>query len=269
MKRYKRLITSRENPDFKGWKKLVRSSRERRQAGLVLLEGIHLVEAWRMAYGLPKTVLVSDKGDANREIATWLATWETDALEQTRLPDALFSELADTETPTGILAFACLPEQRALPDTEQDSLLLDGVQDPGNMGAILRTAVAAGIHQALLSADCVDAWSPKVLRAGQGAHFQLNIHEGIGLPDFLERFQGDTLVATPEGGESLYAAQWRHPVAWVFGSEGQGVRPRTVAAARKHLHIPMPGAMESLNVGAAAAVCLFEMARRKLQDIAG
>jgi TrmH family RNA methyltransferase len=84
------------------------------------------------------------------------------------------------------------------------------------------------------------------------------------LPAFLAEFQGDSLATALEGAESLYTATWRHPVAWVLGSEGQGVRPQVLAAARRHIRIPMSDAVESLNVGAAAAICLFEMARRRL-----
>ncbi|MDR3324174.1 MAG: RNA methyltransferase [Zoogloeaceae bacterium] len=255
-------IISRDNPHFKAWKKLAQSGRARRQAGEVLLEGLHLVTAWQVACGLPSCILVSDKGRQNPEIADWLAGLGEHAPEPTQLSEALFAELADTETPGGLLAFAPRPAQATPPAPDQDSLLLDGVQDPGNLGAILRTAAAAGVSQALLSADCADAWSLKVLRAGQGAHFQMRIHEGVDLPDFLAAFAGESLATALKEGQSLYAAAWRHPVAWVFGSEGQGVRPPVLAAAQKRIRIPMPGKLESLNVATAAAVCLFEMVRR-------
>jgi TrmH family RNA methyltransferase len=266
MENFKRIITSRENPDFKRWKKLAQSARARRKAGLMLLEGAHLVEAWREAGGVLRVVLASDKASACKDLpqARFLSE---DPAERVCLSDTLFAELAQTETPSGILAFATRPAPLALPLPTRDSLLLDGIQDPGNLGALLRTAAAAGIYQALLGVGCVDAWSPKVLRAGQGAHFQIRVHEDVDLPLFLADFQGDSLATTlaDEDAESLYMAQWRHPVAWVLGSEGQGVRPQVLAAARKRIHVPMPGAVESLNVGAAAAACLFEMVRRRLE----
>jgi TrmH family RNA methyltransferase len=255
-----RTIASRENPDFRAWKKLLHSARERRKAGLVVLEGAHLIRDWCALHGLPQCVLVSDKGMSNAAIRACLA--ELCPSGPVRLSDARFAELAATETPAGIIALVRLP-RFGLPAPDRDSLLLDGIQDPGNLGTILRTAAAAGVGQALLSADCADVWSPKTLRAGQGAQSCLEIHEGVDLAEFLTRFQGDRLAtALTEEAESLYATQWHHPVAWVFGSEGGGVRPEILAAAQRQVRIPMPGRMESLNVGAAAAICLFEMARR-------
>ncbi|MDR3351469.1 MAG: RNA methyltransferase [Zoogloeaceae bacterium] len=257
-----RTILSRENPDFRHWKKLLHSARERRKAGLLVLEGVHLVRDWHTAYGAPESVLVSDRGMENAEIRACLAESCVGA-KMVRLAEARFAELATTATPAGILALAPLPTRGSSPAPDRDSLLLDGIQDPGNLGTLLRTAAAAGIGQVLLSADCADVWSPKTLRAGQGAHFCLDIHAGADLVAFLRNFQGEGLAtALTERAESLYAIQWRHPVAWVFGAEGQGVRPEILTAARKQVRIPMPGRMESLNVSAAAAICLFEMTRR-------
>ncbi|MDR2165694.1 MAG: RNA methyltransferase [Zoogloeaceae bacterium] len=259
VRREKRIV-SRENPDFRAWKKLRDSSRARRKQGRLLLEGIHLVMAWQAAWGMPEVILVSESGRARPEIRVWIA--QTGA-RVTELADSLFRELSATETPGGILAVVTLPVPASPPAANRDSLLLDGVQDPGNLGTLLRSAAAAGVGQVLLSTDCAEAWSPKALRAGQGAHFTLRVHEDVDLPCFLAAFQGDTLAATLEDAVSLHAATWRHPVAWVMGAEGQGARPETLAACRQRVYIPMPGAVESLNVGAAAAVCLFEMVRRR------
>jgi TrmH family RNA methyltransferase len=157
-----------------------------------------------------------------------------------------------------------MPTAIAAVDGKKDAILLDGVQDPGNVGTLLRTAAAAGIKQALLSPGCASAWSPKVLRAGQGAHFALAIHEDVDLAAFMANYSGTTAVTCLDGATSLYEAKWQGSLAWIFGAEGQGVRPDLIAAALLRIRIPMPGAVESLNVGAAAAVCLFEMVRRRL-----
>ena len=255
-----RRITSRDNPDFRRWKKLAQSSRARRRSDHFLLEGVHLISAWQASFGAPEILLASETGMSNPEIRAWLDQAGGPIVE---LPDALFRELADTETPSGLLAVAARPLPASSPAVDCDSLLLDGIQDPGNLGVLLRSAAAAGIRQILFSADCAAAWSPKALRAGQGAHFVTTLHEDVDLPLFLSAFQGDTLATALEGAVSLYAATWRHPVAWVMGSEGQGIRPNVLAACRQRLCIPMIGAVESLNVGAAAAVCLFEMVRRR------
>jgi TrmH family RNA methyltransferase len=131
----------------------------------------------------------------------------------------------------------------------------------------LRSAAAAGFRQAVLSADCAQPWAPRTLRAGQGAHFLLEIHEAQHLPDFLGAYRGSTLVTALDGACDLYdealTATLRGPLAWVFGAEGRGVRAEVQAAAQQQVRIPMSGATESLNVAAAAAVCLFETLRRR------
>jgi TrmH family RNA methyltransferase len=259
-----KIIRSRDNPAFKAWKKLAESGRERKKRRQTLLEGAHLVESWHAAYGMPACLLASEKGLAREEIAGWLAAGERRGVECAMLTNALFAELADTETPNGLLAVVHLPLVSAVPAVDEDSLLLDGVQDPGNLGSLLRTAAAAGFAQILLSADCASPWSPKTLRAGQGAQFQLRLHENADLPAFLSVFQGASLATALDEAESLYDIDFgKASLAWVFGAEGRGVRPNVLAAAQKRVRIPMPGAktVESLNVGHAAAICLFETLR--------
>ncbi len=252
-------IHSRDNAFYKGLKKLAESARERKKRGLTLLDGLHLVEAWEKQYGALETLIVSHSARRNREILAWLGTRPV-----TLVSDALLRELGLVETPSGIVAVAPIPQPALQPDPASDALLLDGVQDPGNLGTLLRTAAAAGVRQVLLSPDCAAPWSPKVLRAGQGAHFLLAIHESVDLPDFVRNYRGSTLATCLEGAQSLYETHWRAPAAWIFGAEGQGVRPELIAAAQYRVCIPMPGGVESLNVGVAAAVCLFEQVRRRL-----
>lgn len=254
-----RPISSRDNPLFKQLKRLSQCGRERRKTGTTLLDGAHLIRAYEQVLGQVDLLIVEEGQCTQTEIARLLAGRN----EVVLMPQALFRELAAVETPTGILARITIPD--ALPvDSSVDSLILDGVQDPGNAGTLLRTAAAAGFRQVLLSPDCAAAWSPKVLRAGQGAHFLLSIHEEPDLPGFLNRFQGSTAVTHLDATESLFETAWRNPVAWIFGNEGQGVRPSVAAAAQLRVKIPMPGAVESLNVTAAAAICLFETVRRRL-----
>jgi TrmH family RNA methyltransferase len=173
-------------------------------------------------------------------------------------------DLGLVDTPSGLLAVVPLPGQVAEPSLDIDTVLLDGVQDPGNVGTLLRTAAAAGVRQVLLSPGCAAAWSPKVLRAGQGAHFVLDIVEEADLISFVRDYQGMVAVTCLDEATSLYAASWQGALAWAFGAEGQGVRRELLEAADLRIKIPMPGAVESLNVGAAAAVCLFEALRRRL-----
>lgn len=254
-----KLIQSRDNAFYKQLKKLAESGRERRKTGRTLLDGVHLVEAFEQACGPVDTLIVAESALAKREIAACLAGRDCVVLS-----DALLRDLGLVDTPSGLLAVAPTPQQTAAVDLDHDAILLDGIQDPGNVGTLLRTAAAVGIRQALLAPGCAAAWSPKVLRAGQGAHFALNIHEDADLATFIANYRGTSAVTCLDGASDLYAAQWNGPLAWVFGAEGQGVRRELIDAAGLKIRIPMPGAVESLNVAAAAAVCLFEMLRRRL-----
>lgn len=254
-----RHIQSRDNALFKELKRLAQSGRERKKTGLTLLDGIHLIEAYESSVGSVETLVVNEEGLTRTEIQDFLVN-----REYVLLPDSLFRDAGVVEHPSGIMAVAGFPGPGGKPDMATDTLVLDGLQDPGNVGTLLRTAAAAGFRQVLLSADCAAPWSPKVLRAGQGAHFVLDIFEDADLPGFLSDYAGTAAVTCLEGAQSLYEARWEGPVAWVFGSEGQGVRPEVLAAAGLKIKIPMPGRVESLNVGAAAAVCLFETVRRRL-----
>ena len=255
-----KFISSRDNPYFKFLKKLAHSSRERRKAGVMLLDGLHLLEACPQL----EEVFVAASAADKPEIAAWLAGHQN--IKTLSLSDALFNELAAVDTPSGIMALAPLP-QPGVPRNDVDSIVLDGVQDPGNLGSILRSAAAAGCRQAILSADCAQAWSPRALRAGQGAHFLLEIHEGQALPGFLASYQGGTVTTALDTDNDLFLTALPSPLAWVFGAEGQGVSVEVAAAASLKVRIPMPGGSESLNVAAAAAICLFEaVRRRRLED---
>lgn len=251
-------IRSRDNPFFKKLKRLAESGRERRKTGCTLLDGVHLVQAYEAVHGPVEQLVVGESALAGGEIAAFVAV-----RSYLVLADSLLRDLGLVETPSGLLALAAMPAATAAVDLESDAILLDAVQDPGNVGAILRTAAAAGVGQALLGPGCAAAWSPKVLRAGQGAHFALVIHEDADLPAFMSAYRRTTAVTCLADATSLYDVVWEGPLAWVFGAEGQGVRPELIAAARLRIRIPMPGAVESLNVGAAAAVCLFEAVRRR------
>jgi TrmH family RNA methyltransferase len=254
-----KLIQSRDNAFFKQLKRLAESGRERRKSGQTVLDGVHLVEAYENAYGPLATLIISELALAGGEIADYVA-----GREVVVLADTLMRDLGLVDTPSGLLAVAPMPKANATVDLEKEAILLDGVQDPGNVGTLLRTAAAAGIGQALLSPGCAAAWSPKVLRAGQGAHFALAVHEEVDLAAFVADYHGTTAVTCLDGATSLYEAQWSGPLAWAFGAEGLGVRRELIEAAGLRIKIPMPGAVESLNVGAAAAVCLFEALRRRL-----
>ena len=252
------LLTSPHNPFFRELIGLRDSSRARRDAGRYMMEGVHLGQALCEAGGRPcYWVLVEDYA-AHAEIAALVARYPA---PEVLVSAGLMAKLSDLKTPTGIVAVCDLPRTGAA--AVPFEMWLDGIQDPGNVGTLLRTAAAAGVGRVRLSADCADAWSPRVLRAGMGAHFVLDIEVGADLLHAAEHFSGEILATALADSTSLFEARWQLPLALVLGSEGAGVSPALLARASQRIRIPMPGAVESLNVAAAAAICLFEVVRRR------
>lgn len=256
-----RVLTSRDNPWIKHVHGLATSARERRKHGETLLDGAHLIAAALQRQWPLKAVVVAEHARDEPEIAALLAALPAE-LALTQVPDALFAHLSPVETPSGILALIDVPPPPPLA-LAGAVVALDGVQDPGNLGTILRTAAAAGVREVLLGEGCAQAWSPRVLRAAMGAHFVLAFAERVDLGAALADYRGRVLATgLTEGARALYDLDLRGPVAWLFGAEGQGVSAALMARADCVVTIPMAGAVESLNVGAAAAVCLFEQARQ-------
>ncbi|MCL2644226.1 MAG: RNA methyltransferase [Betaproteobacteria bacterium] len=257
-------LSSRDNPRIKLFASLASMPRERRKCGQALLDGTHLIGCALDAGVDLLDVCVSESGCDNPEILALLDRLPAGG-GLLCVPDALFAYLSPVETPTGIIARISLAPPDSQEEVEHETIIvLDGIQDPGNLGSILRTAVAAGIRLAWLTPGCAQAWSPKALRAGMGAHFCLRIHERVDVLAGLTSYQGK-VVAAGVGEESrmFFDADLIGPVAWLFGAEGQGISPALLARADEILRIPMMEGIESLNVGAAVAVCLFEQMRQR------
>jgi RNA methyltransferase, TrmH family len=253
-----REITSEENPRFRALLKLSLSSRERRKTGLTLLDGVHLVESYLEHVGAPETLIASRSGVADPEIQSLL---ERAGGERIVLADGLFRALSSVATPTGVLALVRPPAAPTLPAAPGPCIMLEAVQDPGNLGSILRSAAASGLSEVYVSGGSAHAWSPRVLRAGMGAHFLLRIHEGVHLGRVVERCPGPVLALALRG-KPLYEVDLTGSVALLFGSEGAGLSAELAQAADATVTIPMPGKTESLNIAAAIAVCLFERVRQ-------
>ena len=254
-------IRSKDNPQVKALIKLAGSSRERRRTGTTFLEGERLVRAYQESGGVPETILASESAFARPEIRTFLE--DSPARGRLVLADALLERISQLVSAAGVAAVVRTPHAGPVPPTLSSCLLLENIQDPGNLGSILRTAVAAGIPHVFLSRGSVFAWSPKVIRAGMGAHFSLAIFEEIDLGAIARAFSGRIIATEPKAGSSLYELDLEGPVAWLFGNEGAGLSPQSRGLATDHVHIPMPGPAESLNVAAAAAICLFEQIRQQ------
>ena len=251
-------ITSADNPQFKALLKLVHSSRERRLAGCSLLDGVHLLQAYRLRLGEPEQIIVSRAGADDPEIQALLQN----AAHVLLLSDNLFKQLSSVATPTGVIAVIKTPRSAALPAALETCVMLEDVQDPGNLGSILRSCAAAGVKQIFLSKQSVNAWSPRVLRAAMGAHFSLDIYERIDLIALARAYPGRVLVTQLTAAPSVFNRDLTGMVAMVFGNEGAGVSDALSQCAHGAMAIPMHASTESLNVAAAAAVCLFERVRQ-------
>jgi TrmH family RNA methyltransferase len=267
------FISSRDNPLFKELRALQatgsKGQKARLSSGRVLLEGIHIVQAWASDPALA-VLITSDVGIANHEIDI-LVRQHCAACPDTRvihLDAGLWGELSELANAPQIAGLLSLPESvtQTKPSNQDaltgDVLVLDRIQDAGNVGAILRTAAAAGVVDVVAISGCAHLWSSKVLRAGMGAHRSLRLHEGWSTEQAIERIAAPLFLASAHGETSLYALdqQLRQPVAWVFGSEGQGISHGFLMHG-KAISIPMHSKVESLNVATAAAVCLFETVR--------
>ena len=185
-------------------------------------------------------------------------------LDGVHLVQAAIAHGVSLDTPAGILAVIKLPTEMTVKPVTSSCVVLEAVQDAGNLGTILRTAAAAGIETVFLSEGCAQAWSPRVLRAAMGAHFLLSVYEKVNIAELLADYQGVSVATSLDGARNLYEMNLRQPIAWLFGSEGQGLSDSTMALAQQKIMIPMAKGVESLNVAAAAAVCLFEERRQKL-----
>ncbi len=255
-------ISSRDNPFFKSLHKLSSSGRERRETGQTLLDGAHLLNAYLDTGNKPLHLLINEQALQDAEIAALLETCTSVPI--TQFDNALFAQLSELKTPNGLLALIAIPQARVEVAHSQFALLLEDIQDPGNLGSILRSAAAAGCDAVFLSQACADVWSPKVLRAGMGGHFVLSLHESADLLQVAADFTGKILAATLQADQSLYDTNLRGKLAFAIGNEGAGLSPALLDAAHQQFSIPMPGRVESLNAAAAAAVCLFETARQRL-----
>ena len=259
-------IASRQNTLVKELKRLADNKRARHEAALVLSEGEHLLRTLLDAGGQPTVVVLAERVSSDGALLSLLERCPHARL--VLLDDAVFDQIAPTDSPAGVLGLSPLPAPTAPVDTAADTLVLEAVQDPGNVGSLIRTAVAAGVRQIVLSPGCADVWSPRCLRAAQGAQWLAQIYADQALATLFQAYTGDVAATILAGGQSLYTHDFRQPVAWVFGNEGQGLSPAVVSYANKRITIPMPGGMESLNVNAAAAVCLFEQVRQRIDPSA-
>jgi len=257
------MLTSPRNPTIRHIRRLQRSARHRRESGSFVAEGIRLVEEAVLSGMAPETVLYTeDLGERGEAVLDWI---REKGVEPTPVDAVVMAAAADTESPQGLLAVLPIPAG-LLPPNPTFLLVLDGVRDPGNLGAILRTAAAAGVEGVLLATGSADPYQPKAVRAGMGAHFRLPVRtaEWSGIE---AQTAGLTVWLADAAAETAYtAADLTIPLALVIGGEAHGAGPEIVRLNPAGLRIPLPGGMESLNAAVAAGVLIFEVVRQRGEE---
>jgi len=253
------VIRSRDNARVKSWARLADDPRERRRQGLALIEGVHLIETYLGAGNAPVSLIASESGAGRHEVAQLLARV---GMPPCVLADALFNRISATQAPAGIAAEIRIPDTAIDLARSAGCVFLEGIQDAGNVGAILRSAAAFGVVDIVHGQGCADPWSPKALRAGMGGHFFLRIAASADIAADVGRFGRNSICTIAHGGTPLDSIDLTGRIGWVFGSEGAGVSAAAAAMATRRATIEMPGSAESLNVAAAAAICFYERGRQ-------
>ncbi|NLA50860.1 MAG: RNA methyltransferase [Alcaligenaceae bacterium] len=269
-----KLIDSKNNPTFKHFLKIAND----REKKLCLLEGIHLCQeflknprALKLQYAVFQSSALNKAVHTKTETANELkALYESFGSQTVILADGLFKQLCEVPSPQGVLLIVEVVESKLSEIALTESMVvLDRLQDPGNLGTIIRTTAAAGIEHLVLSKASVNPWSSKVLRSAQGAHFELNIYTDCDLIALIKRLQVPVYAtALNERADSLYSSPLPRDCAWLLGNEGQGVSAELLAQATKHIFIPQSDKVESLNVAVACGVVLFEHRRQLLAQSA-
>jgi TrmH family RNA methyltransferase len=252
-----RAITSRDNPLLVRLRKLTADPAGYRKHGEVWIEGEHLCAAYAQRGAAATLALVDETAwqvPAVRELASCASSVAV-------VPPALMAGLSLLESPAP-LAFLVPWAGPGTLEARRASVVLDRLQDPGNVGTVLRSAAAFGFTQVIGLRGSAALWSPKVLRAGMGAHFGLRLVEGVEA-DALAALQVPLLATSSHATLAIHESSLPWPCAWVLGHEGQGVSAALLQRCSLTLRIAQPGGEESLNVAAAAAVCLYESVRQR------
>lgn len=255
-------IASKDNSLIKRIVRLARESKFRQNEQQAVIYGEHLLfEA--LKFGLIEQAIISDtvvekykeliEGLIDQSIVVKLASSE------------VMQKINVLESTVDVVAIIRFSSHKSIVDSQiEDSLVLENIQDPGNLGTILRAAYASGINQIVLSANSVDIYNPKVLRASQGIQFGLRICSGVNLVDWISNYRGQVLAMVPSANLSLYEQNLALPTAFVLGNEGSGLSSEILSQIKTQVSIPMLGDAESLNLAMAATIGVFEMSRQRI-----
>jgi TrmH family RNA methyltransferase len=257
------MLTSTKNPTIKHFRSLMTDRKDRRRERLFIAEGVRLFEeALRSGAEVADVLYNAEQLRTTERGQALLELMHTLPNAQEAAPDVL-AAASDTVTPQGVVAMVRWPE--ITPMRHGVQLVLDAVQDPGNVGTLLRTALATGVTQVVCIVGTADVYSPKVVRAAMGAHFRLSIVQDVGWDEaFSYLLDADNVyAAVASASMPYYAADWRQPAALIVGNEANGISERGLTAATKQISIPMSGPVESLNAAVAGSVILFEALRQR------
>jgi TrmH family RNA methyltransferase len=256
-----KLLTSDSNPLFRRWLRLSATPRALRESGQTLAEGLHLAEAIAQSQW-PVAAALLRRGAEGEAIEGALARLPA-RTPRFELAASLYDRISPVERGAGLMLVVPTEAARVPVGSEQDLIYLDGIQDPSNVGAVLRAAAAAGISHVLCAPATAAAWLPRTLRSAMGAHFRLRISESVGPEALAPALAGRWIAAVVQDAPSLWECDLpQQAIGWAFGSEGAGVSSAVLSVCAQRIRIPMSREVESLNVAAAAAVCLFERNRR-------
>ncbi|MFP8966296.1 TrmH family RNA methyltransferase [Pokkaliibacter sp. CJK22405] len=246
-----REITSTQNPQVKAWKKL-HTRKGRKQLGCFVLEGEHLVEEALKANIALEALLYLPE-------VTPPSQMDDDLLVQ--VSSEVMSAISETQSPQGIAAICRDPQwEEVLPEGNR-FLLLDRVQDPGNLGTLIRTADAVGVDAVILGEGCADPYSAKVLRSGQGSHFHLPLIH-MAMSTAIEKLKSRNISvfgSALEGGRNFREVPAPEQFGLIMGNEGQGIEAEILSQTDLNLYVPIHGQSESLNVAIAAAILLYHL----------
>ena len=257
-------ISSAQNPLVKKLVQLSEKQSFRNKQKMTIIEGAHLTAEWLKRFGVPDFCVISSSSKRSEEVEGIIQKCEELNTEIIELEAKIYSKISPVIEGVGILFVVKIPENQCV-DFCEDVIILDRIQDPGNFGTILRSAVGFGVKQIICSKGTVSAWSPKVLRSGMGAHFKLQILENQDLNEVILKVETPIFATSLQAEKSIYDENFTTKTAWIFGNEGAGVSLELLSKVKNQVIIPQVGEIESLNVAMAATVCLAEQARQRLK----
>lgn len=266
-----REVSSSQNPLLKEIRTFQGTSgaaaKLRESKSMALIEGIHLLQSWNSStksFLDIRVVLTTNAGLLNPEISTLMAQMASHPegcahIDFVLVDESIWHELSDLGNAPHLISLVEIPAPFDIVNFDHDTVVLDGIQDAGNVGTILRTSLAAGFNHVIALKGTANIWSPKVLRAAMGVHPHLKITEGVKASDFVSDVLTQKISARLLDAKSIYelSEELKKPVAWVFGNEGQGVSELVIENSHG-AYIPISTQVESLNVASAAAVCLLK-----------